>query len=123
MRYVVANTIVLKDGRPWLSLGTPGNMINTTPQVLSNILDFGMDPPKACDVPRMNPLTDHYDVQVESRIPESVVAGLAKMGILVRAQAPYSPGMSSFQVCWRDEKSGLLHSCTDNRGVGKADGF
>jgi gamma-glutamyltranspeptidase/glutathione hydrolase len=96
-------------------------MMTTTPQLLSNILDFGMDPYEACVVARMNPLSDDYFVPIESRIPESVVAGLVKMGIKVRPLPPYSQG--SFQICWRDEKTDLLNGCTDPRGGGKADGF
>ena len=31
---VIGNTIVLHDGRPWISLGTPGNVHCTIPQML-----------------------------------------------------------------------------------------
>ena len=51
MRLPIGNTIVLKDGKPWLSLGTPGNVHVTIPQVLSNILDFGMEPHDAAAAP------------------------------------------------------------------------
>lgn len=44
MRSILSNTMVLRNGKPWLSLGSPGNVHCTVPQVLSNILDFGMDP-------------------------------------------------------------------------------
>ncbi len=51
LRLPIGNTIVLRNGRPWLSLGTPGNVHITIPQVLSNILDHGMTPPEAVDAP------------------------------------------------------------------------
>jgi gamma-glutamyltranspeptidase/glutathione hydrolase len=44
MKSIVGSTFVLRDGRPWLALGTPGNVYGTMPQVLSSILDYGMDP-------------------------------------------------------------------------------
>jgi gamma-glutamyltranspeptidase / glutathione hydrolase len=40
-----APLFVLKDGRPWIALGTPGGhtIPQTVPQMVMNILDFGMD--------------------------------------------------------------------------------
>ena len=123
MRSALGNTLVLKDGQPWLSLGTPGNVHCTIPQVLSNILDYGMDPYEAIDVPRMLPLEDDYTLAIESRVPESVVADLAKLGVLVKPLPKYDLHMGSFQMCWRDEETGLLSSTADPRRAGNADGF
>src|SRR5262249_54342883 len=79
----IGSAIVLRDGRPVWSLGTPGTPYNTVPQVLLNGLHYGMDPYAAEDAPRLGPLTDDYKVPVESRIPETVVADLARLGVLV----------------------------------------
>lgn len=122
MRSVIGNTIVLKDGRPWWSLGTPGNVHCTMPQVLTNVLDYGMDPYQAEDAPRMLPLTDDYRVQVESRIPESVVTGLARLGVLVDPLPRYDYHMGSFQMSWRDD-DGTLHATAGPRREGKAAAF
>jgi gamma-glutamyltranspeptidase/glutathione hydrolase len=123
MREMIGNTLVLKDGQPWLSLGTPGNVHCTMPQVLSNLLDYGMDPYEAIDVPRLLPLTDDYKLAIESRIPESVVKGLAQMGVLVKPLPTYDYHMGSFQMAWRDEKTGLMSATSDPRRAGNADGF
>jgi len=123
LRSAIGNTIVLKNSKPWLSLGTPGNVYVTIPQVLFDILDFGMDPYKASVAPRMLPLRDDYILEIESRIPKSMVAGLAKMGIRVKPLPAYDYHMGSFQICWRDEKTGLLNSSADPRRAGKAGGF
>jgi gamma-glutamyltranspeptidase/glutathione hydrolase len=123
MRSVAGNTLVLKDGQPVLSLGTPGNVRCTMPQVLLNILEYGMDPYEAVVAPRMLPLADDNTLTVESRISPTVVAGLAKMGILVKPLPPYEYHMGSFQMCWRDEKTGMLNSCSDPRRDGTAAGF
>jgi gamma-glutamyltranspeptidase/glutathione hydrolase len=123
MRSLIGNTIVFKNGVPSLSLGTPGNVHCTIPQVLSNILDYGMDPYEAIDAPRILPMEDEYKVGVESRIPESVVAGLAKMGVLVKPLPRYDYHMGTFQMSWRDEESGLLNSTVGPRRAGQADGF
>ncbi len=123
VRSVIGNTIVLRNGRPCLSLGTPGNVHVTVPQVLLNILEFGMDPYEASGAPRMLSLRDDYVLEVESRIPGSVVAGLAKMGIRVKPLPLYDFHMGSYQICWRDEKTGLLNSSADPRRAGMAGGF
>jgi len=121
LRLPIGNTIVLRDGKPWLSLGTPGNVHITIPQVLSNILDHGMSPEEAVDAPRLLPIRNDYVLEVESRLPESVVAGITKLGVQVAPLAPYDWHMGSFQVCWRDSKG--LNSLADPRRAGRADGF
>jgi gamma-glutamyltranspeptidase/glutathione hydrolase len=80
-RSIIGSTLVLREGRPWLALGTPGNVYGTMPQVLSNILDYGMDPYESALQPRMDPLRDDYVLEIESRIPAGVAVDLAKMGI------------------------------------------
>ncbi len=123
MRSVIGNTMVFKDGKPWLSLGSPGNVHCTVPQVLSNILDYGMDPYEAIDAPRLLPMEDDYKVGIESRVPESLVSDLAKMGILVKPLPTYDYHMGTFQTSWRDKESGLLNSTAGPRRAGNADGF
>lgn len=123
LRSVIGNTIVLKDGKPVLSLGTPGNVHCTIPQVLSNVLDFGMAPYDACVAPRMLPLRDDYVLEVESRIPEKVGAELMKMGIRIKPLPTYDYHMGSFQMSWRDPATGLLGSNVDPRRAGLAGGI
>ncbi|HTO88293.1 MAG TPA: gamma-glutamyltransferase [Thermoanaerobaculia bacterium] len=123
LRLPIGNTIVLKNGKPWLSLGTPGNVHATIPQVLSNVLDHGMSPEEAIDAPRMLPLRDDYVLEVESRLPEAVVAGTAKLGVRVAPLPPYDWHMGSFQMSWRDEKTGEIVSFADPRRAGKAGAF
>jgi gamma-glutamyltranspeptidase/glutathione hydrolase len=123
LKCIIGNTIVLKGGKPWLSLGTPGNVNVTIPQVLSNILDYGMDPYEAAVQPRMLALRDDYTLEIESRLSPETVVGLAKMGITVSALPEYDYHMGSFQMSWRDEKTGLLNSCTDPRRGGQAGGL
>ena len=122
IRSIIGSTIVLKDGEPWLSLGSPGNVYATIPQVLSSILDYGFAPDEAADQPRMDPLRDDYVLEIESRIAPDVVAGLAKMGICIQPLPMYDYNMGSFQMCWRND-DGTLSTCADPRRAGKADGF
>ncbi len=122
MRCVMSNTMVLKDGRPWLSMGSPGNVYCTVPQMLSNVLDYTFDPYEAAVLPRMLPMTDDYAIDIETRIPERVVRDLAKLGGRVRPRPPYDVAMGSYQQAWRDE-SGKLNASTDPRRAGQAGGL
>jgi gamma-glutamyltranspeptidase / glutathione hydrolase len=55
-RSSIAPTIVLRDGKPFLALGSPGgaSIITTVAQVLLNRLDFGMTLPEAIAAPRLS---------------------------------------------------------------------
>lgn len=122
-RSIIGSTIVLRDGNPWLSLGTPGNVYGTMPQVLSSILDYDMDPYDAAVQPRMDPLRDDYVLEIESRIPVKVTEDLAKLGIQLQPLPMYDYNMGSFQMSWRDETTNKLCSCADPRRAGSANGF
>ena len=122
MRAMLSNTMVLKDGRPWVALGSPGNVHCTVPQVLANIVEYGMDPYPAEDMPRMLALTDDYELSVESRIGADVIDGLARLGVLVNPLPRYDYHMGSYQMSWRGE-DGALHGCAGPRREGVAAAF
>jgi gamma-glutamyltranspeptidase/glutathione hydrolase len=123
MRSVLGNTIVLKEGKPVLSMGTPGNVHCTIPQVLSSILDYGKDPYDAAVLPRMLPMRGDYTIEIETRIPEKVLRDLVKMGAKLKPLPPYDFHMGSFQQAWRDPVTGRLSAASDPRRAGVAGGF
>jgi gamma-glutamyltranspeptidase/glutathione hydrolase len=49
-------TIVLREGKPWFAIGSPGGptIINTVLQVVLNVIDFDMDIQEAIDAPRVH---------------------------------------------------------------------
>ncbi len=49
-------TIVLRDGKPWMVVGTPGGsrIITATLLTLLNVIDYGMDIQEAVDAPRIH---------------------------------------------------------------------
>jgi gamma-glutamyltranspeptidase / glutathione hydrolase len=55
-RSSIAPTIVLRNGKPFLALGSPGgaSIITTVAQILLNRLDFGMTLPQAIAAPRLS---------------------------------------------------------------------
>lgn len=123
LRSVMSNTMVLKDGKPYLSLGSPGNVYCTVPQMISNVLDYSFDPYQAAVLPRMLPMRDDNTIQIETRIPERVLRDLARIGAKLGPLPPYDFHMGSYQQAWRDAGTGLLNASTDPRRAGKAGGI
>jgi len=123
MRTVKSNTIILKGGRPVHSLGSPGNIPFTVPQMISNVLDYNYDPYTAAVLPRMKPMRDDFVIEIETRIAEHVVQDLAKIGGKLSPLPPYDLNMGSYQQAWRDPVTGLMSASTDPRRGGKAGGI
>jgi gamma-glutamyltranspeptidase/glutathione hydrolase len=119
-RCVMAHTFILKDHKPRLALGTPGAPCLVMPQILSNMLDFGLDPQSAIDAPRISMMDDQESFVAEDRISANAVAGLASMGVRMRAMAGFEWHTGSIQACWRD--GSLLSATTDPRRTGVAGG-
>ena len=123
LSFITGSTLLLKDGRPWLGLGTPGTPHLTVPQVLANILEFGMDPYEAAAAPRFWPLHENYSLEIEARVAPEMAAGLARLGIAMKPMQMNEFHMGSFQISWRDPKTGALNASADPRRCGKADGI
>ncbi len=72
---------VMRDGRPWLVIGTPGGHTigQTIPQIVMNAVDFGMDIQQAIAAPRIS-FDEPNSLAVERKIPEAVREHLAAMG-------------------------------------------
>ena len=122
MRSVIGNTIALRDGKPAFSLGTPGIPHVTVPQVLTNIIERGMDFAEAAEAPRMLPLGDDNALTVENRLSVETKRGLTARGLKLTSTYAYDYHMGSFQIAWR-EASGKLGAFADLRRCGVAGGL
>ncbi len=122
-RSVVGNTLVLKDGRPVFSAGSPGNVHCTVPQVLTYALDFRLDPYAAVDAPRMLPMSEARAIIIEDRLAPGVVEELHKLGVRVSVTPGYDYHMGSFSVIARDEKTGTYTAVADPRRCAVAAGL
>lgn len=122
-RCIIGNTIVMKEGRPVLSAGSPGNVYCTVPQVLAYALDFKLDPQAAVEAPRMLPMTEGRSVAVEDRLAPGVVEDLHRLGVRVAVTPSYDYHMGSFSVIARDEGSGTYTAVADPRRCAVADGL
>jgi gamma-glutamyltranspeptidase/glutathione hydrolase len=74
-----------EDGRPWVALGTPGGhtIPQTVPQMVMNILDFGMDIQEAISAPRISFAEPDF-LSVEEGISQVVRDSLEARGHQVR---------------------------------------
>jgi len=74
-------TVVLKDGKPFAIIGSPGGVriISVVVQIISKLIDHDMDIQDAIDSPRVTQNATN-NLQYESRIPHKVIKELEKMG-------------------------------------------
>jgi len=85
--------IVLKDGKPFLVLGSPGGsrIITATLEALVNVVDYGMEPQAAVDAPRF-----HYQGQPDRIFAEPLAfspdtrALLEAAGYQLEEQSPWA---------------------------------
>jgi gamma-glutamyltranspeptidase/glutathione hydrolase len=79
----MAPTIVLRDGKPWMILGTPGGsrIITAVTLTMLNVIDYGMDLQEAVDAPRIHQQWLPEETFVEARaISADTRAILESMG-------------------------------------------
>jgi gamma-glutamyltranspeptidase / glutathione hydrolase len=78
-------TLVMRDGRPWIAIGTPGGHTigQVVPQIVMNLVDFRMDVARAIAAGRIS-FVEPDDLAVEPIISEAVRSELAAMGHRVR---------------------------------------
>lgn len=116
-------TVVLKDGKPFMVLGSPGGtkIISTVSQVISRVIDHGMSMQEAIDTPRLYDNTSNK-MGIETRVSNDVIKKLEEMGHIVVKTSDWDRGMGSVQgVLYK--KDGTLEGGADPRRDGKALGF
>jgi gamma-glutamyltranspeptidase/glutathione hydrolase len=120
--------LVTRAGRPLAGLATMGGngqaMFHL--QVLTNVLDYGMDPQEAIERPRFLlgaflPDEAADTARVESRVPRRVVTALERRGHRLRVESEFFHRVGhAHAVVVRD---GTLFGGADPRGDGVALGF
>ncbi len=115
--------VVSRGGEPWLVGGTPGAhwQVQTNLQLLTNLLDFGMDLQSAIEAPRFT-VGDQLaegdpTVKLEARVGTQVVAELRAMGHPIEVIGPWDSG-GAVQLIARDAHTGLYRGATEARRPG-----
>jgi gamma-glutamyltranspeptidase / glutathione hydrolase len=115
-------TIVVRDGRTWLVVGSPGGgrIITTVLQVLVNVIDHRLDVQQAVDAPRFHHQWQPEDVRVESvGFAADVVHALEAMGHAMRVDSDIG-GVNAIAI---DPATGLRLGASDPREDGAALGY
>jgi gamma-glutamyltranspeptidase / glutathione hydrolase len=115
-------TIVTRDGKLFLVLGSPGGprIITAVLEAFLNVVDFGMNIQEAVDAPRFHHQWMPDRLYLEKEIAPEVAADLEKRGHHIE----YSPGvvLARVEAILIDEK-GRKEGAADRRFSGKAAGY
>jgi gamma-glutamyltranspeptidase/glutathione hydrolase len=117
-------TLLLKDGEPVMTIGSPGGkrIITTVAFLISNLIDYDMDIQAAINVPRVN----NYEsgpLKMESRIPLDVRKALERKGHTLVIKKEFDLYFGGAQGIVIDQNTGEMHGGADPRRDGRAVGY
>ncbi len=117
-----APSIIFRDGRPVVALGTPGGhtITQTIAQMIMNLLDFEMEIGDAISAPRIA-FVEPNTLVVEEAIPENIRRQLANMGHDI--QVRNLGNANALSIEYLDDGSMQFTGASDPRGAGLAQGF
>jgi gamma-glutamyltranspeptidase / glutathione hydrolase len=130
-RTTLTPTIVLRDGKPYLALSSPGgdSQEQQALQVFLNMAVFGMRAQAAVEAPRVNSLHLHKSfgahgfgdkdgragvLEVENRIAPDVIAALRQLGHRVEVRGPFMLETGT-AVAGVDSEQGIVFGAADVR--------
>jgi gamma-glutamyltranspeptidase/glutathione hydrolase len=125
----MAPTMVLKDGRLFLVLGSPGGprIITTVANILMGVLDYGWNLQQAVDAPRFHQQWLPDVTRVEGDFSPDIMKQLEKMGHKLEVGIPESGTRalhwSDGECIEVDLKTGERLGASDKRNNGQAIGF
>lgn len=116
---------VWDEGGLRLLIGTPGGhgILQTTPQMIMNVLDHDMNIQAAIEAPRLKTLNQGIEIDAEARIPAEVRAELEKKGHTFNLLEDWSPGVGGGQGIMVDPDTGSFMGGADPRRDGYAMGW
>ncbi len=114
-------TIVLKDGKLFLVLGSPGGptIITTVANILMGVVDFGLDIQEAVNAPRFHQQWLPDQILVEDRLSPDTMNLLRSKGHKLDVHHFWGDG----ECIMVDPKSGDRLGASDGRNNGKAVGY
>jgi gamma-glutamyltranspeptidase/glutathione hydrolase len=114
-------TIVLKDGRLFLVLGSPGGptIITTVANILIGVVDFSLDIQEAVNAPRFHQQWLPDEILVEDRLSPDTMNLLRSKGHKLNVRHFWGDG----ECIMVDPKTGERLGASDGRNNGKAVGY
>ena len=118
--HTLVPAMALKDGRPHMAFGVMGAAFQPIGHtyIMTNMLDYGMDPQEAIDCPRA--FFEADDLVVEEAVPATTIEALRAMGHKIRVRALPWGGA---QAVLFDRENGTLIGASDPRKDGLALGY
>jgi gamma-glutamyltranspeptidase / glutathione hydrolase len=122
-------TIVLKDGKLFLVLGSPGSsrIITTVALAIMGVVDFGMNIQEAIDAPRFHNQWMPDVLSVEAWFAPDALHVLEKMGYKIvvglHEDGSWSPYWSDAECIAIDERTNERLGASDGRSNGKPVGY
>ena len=110
--------IIMKDENPYAALGSPGGhtITQNVPQIIFNLLDFGMSMQEAIDAPKIA-FVEPNSIRIESKIMKNVRDSLQEKGHnLVEGQIGNATGI---KIRWKNGKIDGYDIGIDYRGEGR----
>lgn len=119
--HTIMPTILLKEGAPLLSLGVKGGIYQPVglSQIITNMIDFGMDVQEAIDFPRVS-YAESGKADVERPVPSEVREALASRGHPIAEAREALGGAQAIAI---DHATGVLAAGSDGRKDGLALGW
>jgi len=116
-------TIVEKDGKLFMMVGTPGGstIITTVAQVIMNVIDHRMPLQEAVDAPRVHHQWLPDQLSIEKRaLPVDVIENLTRLGHNVVERDGYPGDVQAIMI---EPDTKVVLGASDARGEGRAVGY
>jgi gamma-glutamyltranspeptidase / glutathione hydrolase len=119
----MAPTLVFKDGKPYLTFGSPGGIriLSALSQIVMNLVDFEMGLDNAIQAPRIH--SSGRTLALEGRFSEEVIETLKGWGHSVRVYPDFDNYFGGAQGILIDARRKKLYGAADQRRDGVAVGY
>ncbi|MEE4115619.1 MAG: gamma-glutamyltransferase [Marinilabiliaceae bacterium] len=124
-RSSITPAILLKDGAPFLVIGSPGagRIIGTLFELITNVIDFDMSPAEANLAPRFYCLKHDDFLHLESGIKPEVRKQMEEMGHKLKVYEGIDLFFGGAQMIYIDPETGIYYGSADRRRGGIAKGY
>lgn len=120
--------VMFKKGKPFLILGSPGGtrIFSSLAQIILNVTEFGMSIDEAIEAPRFFSYSSEgkpRPIFVESRLPQSTIQELLKMGHEVKVREAYDKYFGGAQGIMVVREKKIILGGADSRRDGSGAGY
>jgi gamma-glutamyltranspeptidase/glutathione hydrolase len=124
-RSSIAPTIILKDGKVFATVGSPGatRIVAVVLELIVNLIDFSMGAVEANDAPRFLCQKNDDVLSLEGRVSADVQEDLRRRGHTLQVYGDYDLFFGGAQMIVVDQTTGTLTGSADPRRGGVAAGY